>query len=500
MDPIKPRGADLRTTGPVQGGDSLAGKSFYILSAAVLTIAASLCLYFYFRGLWAVSWDESGRTLDAYSWFSQGIARNRVWLPFYRVCVGSAFKVYPDLFLTPRIVTCVFGVIAAGAGGWLTHELFLNRKTTLLVLVLNAFLSQRIALSIAPLSEIMFVAVILLTMSLFANWLRTGSRACLWICAITAAMGSTIRYEGWIFNVAIFLVGLVRIRSREKPAQREFTLWGLALFAYPALRLMAQFAIVNEFAHVLQDQHRYTLREIVRKNPIFEFIVANAVTLNLIGLAGVYQVIRRGEWRQKAVLVASFSPLMCISLYLLIVGAAQTSAPWRMSCAWTMLLMPFTGRFLVDDSWRFWAGRQARTLQLCAIALLLAAFTADTFRIQREAAGWAFPLSDRLAGKYLDELIRAAPGTCILIESSQFFYLTIEVASQHPNSFIENSLAEQPGPYVLSPGDSIPNVVAARNIGLFIFQTEEYKRFLDSSPAVVKLKEFGPWAIYRAVR
>src|SRR4051812_29511195 len=197
-------------------------RSFYALSAAVLMTAVGLCLYFFHRGFVAVSWDESGRTLDAYSWLTHGVPTVPVWLPFYRVCVGSALKLYPDLFLTPRLVTCSFGLVAALAGAWLTRELFLSRITTLLALTLNVFFSQRIALSLAPLSEIMSVAMTLLAMAAFANWLRTGSRAALWTCAAAAATGSTIRYEGWVFNAVIFLAGLAHHLRTHKTGRKEF--------------------------------------------------------------------------------------------------------------------------------------------------------------------------------------------------------------------------------------------------------------------------------------
>jgi hypothetical protein len=474
-------------------------RSFYASSVAVLVTASCLCLYLFHRGFVAVSWDESGRTLDAYSWFAHGVPDVPVWLPFYRVCVGSALKFYPDLFLTPRFVTCLFGLVAALGGAWLTHELFLNRNTTLLALTLNAFLSQRIALSLAPLSEIMFVAAILVAMAAFAKWLRTGSLTALWVCAAAATTASTIRYEGWIFNAAFFLAGLVHYLRAQTIGRKQFFVWALVLFAYPAVRTVAQFASVNDFYHMVANQRRYTAREILERNPLFEFISANAAILNLVGLAGVFQVARRGEWRQKAVLTASFCPLACASLALLIVGAAQTSAPWRMSCVWTMLLIPITARFLTGQEWTFRVGRIAPALQLCAAALLLAASLADTVRMQKEASSWAFPQSDRLAGKYLDGVIRKAPETRILIESSLFFYLTVLVASQHPDSFVENSVPEQPDPPLLAPGASVRSVAEARKIRLFVFRTEEYKRFFDSSPEVVKLEEFGPWAVYRAV-
>jgi hypothetical protein len=273
----------------------------------------------------------------------------------------------------------------------------------------------------------------------------------------------------------------------------------MALFAYPGLRIAGQFADVSQFGVALANERQFTIRQIVRKNPLIEFVFANALTLNLTGLDGMFQVVRNGKWRQKAVIAASFCPLICIALGLLLARGVQTSASWRMTCVWTMLLIPFTARLLTGEEWAQVAGRGAQVLQLCAAALLLTAFLADTFRIMHQSE-WAFPLSDRLTGKYLDAQIRKDADTRILIESSLFFYLTIEVASQHPDSFVENSIPEQPSPPILATGASIRSVVEARKISLFVFTTEEYKKFLDSSPEVVKLEEFGPWAIYRAVR
>jgi len=343
----------------------------------------------------------------------------------------------------------------------------------------------------------MFVAATLLAIAAFARWLRTESRSALWVGAVGAATASTIRYEGWVFNAAILLVGTACHLSTQKPGRKELLLWALALFAYPALWMATQFSTVSPVHTVISDARQFTTIEILRRNPFVEFVSTNAFLLNLIGLVAVFQVVRRDKWHQKAVLAASFFPLVIVSIGLLLIRSAQTAAPWRSSCVWTMLLIPFTARFVVGEERALREGRVAVALRVCAAALLMSAFLADTFRLQRDS-GWAFPQCDRLAGKYLDGMISKVPNTLILVESSFYFYVALEVASQHPDSFVENSVPEHPGSPVLAPGDSLRSVVEARKIALFAFRTDEYKRFLDSSPEVVKLKEFGPWTIYRA--
>jgi hypothetical protein len=92
-------------------------------------------------------------------------------------------------------------------------------------------------------------------------------------------------------------------------------------------------------------------------------------------------------------------------------------------------------------------------------------------------------------------LITADPETKILIESSKFFFPNIEVASQHPDAFVINSIPERQSIPVLpleGPLDSLKK----KGVNLLVFQGEEYKNLLNRSPGVVKVRDFGPWSIY----
>jgi len=214
----------------------------------------------------------------------------------------------------------------------------------------------------------------------------------------------------------------------------------------------------------MNDARQFSFRQIMRKNPLVEFTVSNIVSLNLIGGLAIWRI--RNERPLGIVILTSFTPLLIASVVLLLTGSSQTGPSWRMIAVWSILLVPFTARLL--------SGSFGKPLTM----LILGAFLFDTARIQRNSA-WAFPESDRQAGIYLNSLVAAHPDTKILIESSQYFYLNIQVASQHPKSFVKN-----PAP-MLAPG-----------IGYLVFQTAEYKNSLNTNPGLRKLEDFGPWSIY----
>lgn len=139
-----------------------------------------------------------------------------------------------------------------------------------------------------------------------------------------------------------------------------------------------------------------------------------------------------------------------------------------MIAVWSMLLLPFTAHLLVGGG-RFFAGAGIRkALAAGAAVLVLGAFGYDTFRIERNSSR-AFPESDRQAGIYLNDLITADPDAKVLIESSRYFYLNIQVASQHPDAFIRNSVPDRAvvGRCLVDPYD-ISRLVGAKTTVLHL--------------------------------
>lgn len=82
-----------------------------LLSISILT-AVAVHIYLYQSGFYSISADECGRTMEAYDWFKNGRLGPSPWLPFYRLVVGLGLMAWPDLFVTPRIVGFLFGLIS----------------------------------------------------------------------------------------------------------------------------------------------------------------------------------------------------------------------------------------------------------------------------------------------------------------------------------------------------------------------------------------------------
>lgn len=484
--------------GAAGDGRGRACVSVSTLGFALLALAVCLHLFFFSRGFYSIGWDESARTLDAYAWAAHGTVPGKAWLPFYRLSVGLGLRIFPDLFLTPRIISFLYGMATIPAAGWLAQELFQNRKITLLTLMLSTLFSQRVALSLAPLSSIMFIFMILVTIAMFARWLNTSKGTALLLSGLFGALASTLRYEGWLFGAAMFLVAATyRPIGSTQCKRNDLLLFGLILFSFPAVWMTSTSRITTPIETVMADAQQYSGGEILRKNPLFEFVLTNGSSLSLIGMIAIVDLFRSGTRRDKAIIGASFAPLALLSLVLLLLRSAQTGPSWRDIGVWSMLMVPFTGYLLAGYTWPFPAGPIGKVLASGATVLVLSAFVYDTFGIEKNST-WAFPESDRQAGDYLNGLIAADPGARILIESSKYFYLNIQVASQHPDAFVRNSTPERTGKSILPLGGSVRKAHEKEGVTLFVFRGDEYKQFLDRSSVVAKLKDFGPWSIYTA--
>jgi len=259
----------------------LADRSLWIGCILAILVGAGLQLFFLDRGFLSISWDDAGRTLDAYGWAEHGTVAVWAWLPFYRVIVGLALRIFPDLIVTPRVISGLFGLVAIPAMGWLAHELFEDRRNTSLTLALGALFSQRLALSVAPASAIMFIVFVLSGLALFAHWLRTGRSSALYACAGSVAIAGIERFEAWLFGAAILLAVWLH---PPRPNFKRLLPFILVLFIFPVGMLAYYvFTFSNPFAEVVRDARQYSLPDILRKNPLSDFVISNSLCLNLAG-------------------------------------------------------------------------------------------------------------------------------------------------------------------------------------------------------------------------
>src|ERR1051326_1799743 len=107
-------------------------RRYYLLFLGIAAASLVSGWWLVAHGFYAISADESGRTLEAYTWLAQGNLNGSVWLPLHRIIVGEALGVFPDLFTVPRAISAVFGVIALSGLMLLARSLLEGFEITLL--------------------------------------------------------------------------------------------------------------------------------------------------------------------------------------------------------------------------------------------------------------------------------------------------------------------------------------------------------------------------------
>ena len=270
-------------------------RSFIFLLSLAFILSVVIDIVVYKNGLYAVSADESGRTLDAYEWVFHHQQFSDVWLPFYRVVVGTGLLIYPDLFFTPRIINFLFSIAAFLSLIWFSHEVFRNKEITVLSGFLWAVFPQAVVLRVVPLSDIMFIAVVIAACASFTRWIFKQHLLFLILASMLFAVSSTIRYEGWIFS-AVFVCCVPFFLLHDSPVSKRTLLFYSSLVAvivsiFPAYWLWDNTVRTgNPFfflgrtgkSFALITQHSYL--RLVWHNPVTQFLVQNVASFNLVGI------------------------------------------------------------------------------------------------------------------------------------------------------------------------------------------------------------------------
>jgi len=475
---------------------------FYSHLMVMTSIAGLLHIFWFWQGFYAIGWDESGRTLDAYSWTHERSLLNTGtgWLPFYRIVVGLSLEAFPDLFLTPRVISFIFGIVSLWALGWFTYELYGDNRLTLVTVILGTFFSARIVLSLVPLSSIMFTSAILLGMASFARWIYLKRSRDLLLFGAVFAVSGTIRYEGWIFSAIVFsVVASLSIRGDSTPRWQEVGLLLFIVVAFPVFAILTYSVQTGHaFGFVESGSTQYSsIALVIQNNPLFQFVKMNTLSLNILGLISV-AYLWKSSARLRILIAVPTITLLITSAILLFIESAQSGATWRMTGPWSMLLLPFTAHLILSLT-RLPCNIKIRRLsEIGLLSLVLLGFSVQTLSVYEDSA-WAFQASELALGRYLDEILIHDPDARMLIESSEFFYLNIIVASQHPEAFVRNSTAEQPEIWtgVLTPDTQICwDEIMSLDIRYLVFRTERFTRWLDQYPDVEKIRDAGEWSVY----
>ncbi|HVN48558.1 MAG TPA: glycosyltransferase family 39 protein [Bacteroidota bacterium] len=405
-------------------------------------LALTLQLGLLLNGFYGISADESGRTLDAYTWLKTGTPYSDVWLPFHRIVVAVGLFLWNDTILVPRIISFVFGCVVLLAIILMAHELFHNHRVTMVTAFLAALFPPRIILSVVPLTEIEFIAFILVGLIAYIRWLQSKKPWQLVATSACIGIGTTIRYEAWIIAVVFALLLLTKREYRTLVFTHSIfgsvLLFLIAIFPlyWTAIKFQETHRILS-FASSHADRYQRVFHidtmKIIWHNPVTQFVYQNGLSLNLIGMLSIVPCFRFDR-QKRAYLLLPIIALFIFALVLLTGAGFTTHNPWRISVLWGCLLLPFTAYWMVQ----YIAHHETSNIvkRYGVLMLVGVAFLVQLLWLSRAPE---FTSSDYEAGKILKKELQQSSQGKILLETPDWNFVNVLVAAGVPDSVIFNT-------------------------------------------------------------
>lgn len=473
---------------------------------ANLIIASAIQVLLYLQGYYSFSGDESDRTLLAYSWLIGNMPKGEPWLPFHTIINGTFLKYFLNLFWIPRIISLIFGLLSISAFIWFAHVLIQDKLVTFVSAMLAVFFPPFVILRAVPLSEVMYFFFIISGAAFLFKWLETKKTGYLLFVEILFAVSSSVRYEGWIFCGSFLIFLFFEFFIRRMPRIKLLIISAVILLAFPVFWILKNALDTgNPLEFIISSSERYKVHygfsiiPMLKYNLISQFIYQNILYLNFAGLFSLifYLLTDRNIRRWSVTFSLSFIFLAVLS----ILGLAMPShAYWRIPLVWNILLIPFSAHFIIKFS-SFVADSIKKSKRTVLIAIIFVLIIYFSFQIKRIISFSYFSEDDISAGNYLKEhVIESKDNNKILIDTSDWNYLNVIVASNHPQSFIINARKDPalPPNQIISDGKTI-NVahLSSLNIEYLLFEDIKYKDLIKQNPNFIEIKKLGMWELYK---
>ena len=480
---------------------TLNNKLFYLSILAVILLFCIVEYSLISKGFYALSADESGHTLEANEWYKGESQLFSIWLPFYKVLNGLALKIHYDLIVTPRFVSLLFGLSTLLCLMMLTYHLFENKIIVLLTGFYAAILSPIAVFSVLPLIEIYYFFFVIASIMCFLLWVKHHQNSFLWITVFLLIIGTTTRYEAWIFAFIIFtLIVNEIVRSERTSSQKLLLIISIVILiaffpVYWIYLTTISSASSTEFISSVTSRYRegYFITEI-KNNALYQFLQINVSSLNIIGLASLFYLFKV-NMNVKKLTVILFSTLITFSILSFLIKAMPTHNYWRLAMIWSLLLLPFTVYWLnhlIENSKVFPINKY---LSFIFFILLVYFFNSQT----SSYTSYSYFIEDDLnAGKYLEEVIDEENSKIFIVKdaSDKWRFSNLLVASQKPDKFVSEL-----GTYNYVSSDSISinsdfvTEMIHKNVKFLVLPSS--KEIEDYSNRLILIKSFAKWHIYK---
>jgi hypothetical protein len=463
----------------------------------ILLFTALEYLLFY-KGFYAISADESGRTLEAYKFYKYGSDFYSCWLPFQKIIYSTAFYFYYNLFILSRLISFVFGILTLVSIIALSHELFHNKIISVLTGFLAIIFPAFTIFSILPLSEIYYFFFVITSVMFYVKWWNNSNYLSLWLSVIFMCIGMTTRYETWIFAAVLYLMIANRLHLSGGLNGKKIILLAaifIILFSFPLywihlsyLNTRRVFGLVDAVAsNYLSNNNIPGIKDYV----FYTFLEFNATSLNILGIISVILLFKIFACIKQYVFLL-FSTLIIFSVISYQMNAMPNHNFWRLSMIWSAMLLPFTAHFL----YRLYTAGQSSLIKSMIFIILLAAvsylFVGQTMRISSASY---ISSDDFKIGKILQQRFKEEKFN-LYIEPCGWDYLGIQVISENPDMVITKlSNFDKNKDSIFYVNGALFSELKQKNISYFVLRP-----FTKISSAKVKmepLRKFILWQAYK---
>lgn len=453
------------------------------------------------REFFALSADESGHTLEAYDWSKHDGQLYSIWLPFHKVMNGIALNIHYDLLVTPRIISGLFGLLTLLSLIILTNQLFENKIVTILTGFLATIFLPIAVFSVLPLIEIYFFFFIISSIACLLLWLRNEKITFLWLTAIFLSLGTTTRYEAWIFALFLFVIIVYQIfKSNRTTTQKATLILSIALIisAFPLYWIYLS-AVANQNANgfVSSVTSRYNEGKIfgeIKNNALYQFLIINIISLNIIGLASLFYLTKINP-NVKKYSVILFGTLITFSIISFVIKAMPTHDYWRIAMIWSLLLLPFTAYWLyhlLDTSNSSPVNKYGFII---FFILLIYYFNSQTTQYTSFSY---LKMDDINIGRFLNKISREEGSKIYVMKdgSDKWRYSNFLVVSQKPEQFV---LKIDNFDYISSDTISVDQKLVSemvnRKIKFVLIPSRTIVR--NGAEYFTEIKAFKQWKVYQ---
>jgi len=478
-----------------------------ILIFSAFIISSIIHFYFFNEGFYSISADESGRTLEAAKVNFQNFYNAQLWLPLYKWIVKLGLIIWNDLFITPRVIIYIFGLLTTGALILLSNQLFKNFYITILTALFLVLFPDKIILSIAPMAEIMFIFFTVLGLLFFSKWFENNKIYNIIISAVSFNFANMVRYEAWIFAaMTIFLLTYLYFKRHKKNIDLKSMLvpsliisfFPLFWFVMHAVQHGSPFAFLGDPAGRYVFLHGNSFEKSFLNSVIYQFFKQNFLTLNIVGLIGVAYFFIKEKAVKTNIIIPVLSLLIMSALSLLGKGMPSHNF-WRIASVWNILLIPFTAYFCVRLSSLILKNKFFRVSLTGIIVIAILIFSIKQTIIMTKKNITAFSKNDLRAGRVVGDLI-SKTGAKILIDSSSWNHLNVRVASNYPDNFVSNSGYDpmKKRIFIIHPKKRFDRKsLEDKNIEYILFNHSVLKKYMKKQTEVKRVRNLGKWWLYK---